>query len=82
MSKRLPVPPELEHLIEKRETESERRSSEHRGGQDRRSDDLGPLGAIESAKSLDQVPTEERRAHKERRQTKNRRRRSRRKADS
>jgi hypothetical protein len=32
MAKRLPVPPELEYLLEKRETESDRRSRDRRNG--------------------------------------------------
>jgi hypothetical protein len=61
MSKRIPVPPELDHLIEKRDQEVDRRQAEQRSGQEKRGDDLGPLGAIESAESLDDVPTEDRR---------------------
>ncbi len=62
MSKSLPLPQELAHLIEKREAERDRRAEE-----DRREADLGTLGAIESAESLDDVPTEERRDGQERR---------------
>lgn len=61
MAKRLSVPPELEHLIEKREAEEERRKG------DRREVDLGPLGAIESARDLEDLPTEDRRKGKDRR---------------
>ena len=80
MSKHIPVPPELEHLIEKRESEEDRRQREQRGGDDQRSVDLGPIGAIESAKNLDEVPSEERRADTDRRAGKDRRRRRRRKS--
>jgi hypothetical protein len=79
MSKRLPVPPELEHLIEKRETDADRRSGVRRENADRRDDDVGPLGAIESAESLEDVPTEERRSGEERRGGKDRRKARRRK---
>jgi len=81
MSKRLPVPPELEHLIEKREAEEARRQSQRRRGLEPRQVDLGPLGAIESAKDLDDVPGEERRRGKERRQNDEQRKRRRRKSD-
>jgi len=84
MKERLPVPPELEHLIEKREHEEDRRQQEQRGDQDQRQVELGPLGAIESAKDLDDVPTEERRGGEERRSGKDRRKRKqpRRESDS
>jgi len=82
MSERLPVPPELEHLIEKRDLEADRREAEQRSGQDQRVDDLGPLGAIESAKDLDEVPTEDRRREQERRAGKDRRKTKRREPDA
>jgi hypothetical protein len=82
MSERLPVPPDLEHLIEKRESDEDRRQSEQRSGKDQRNIDLGPLGAIESAKSLDEVPTDERRSGEERRKIKARRKRPRRESDA
>ena len=83
MGKRIPVPPELQHLIEKREGEQDRRQGDQRDDADRRGeDDLGPLGAIESAKNVEDVPSDERRSNQARRQEKERRRRSRRKADS
>ena len=62
MSEPLPVPPELQHLIEKREAEEDRRLRERRAGDDQRALDAGPLGAIESAESLDDVPLEDRRS--------------------
>ena len=80
MSKHIPVPPELEHLIEKRESEEDRRRREQRAGKDQRSVDLGPIGAIESAKNIDEVPTEDRRTNADRRAGKDRRRRRRRKS--
>ena len=78
MGKRLPVPPELQHLIEKREQE-ERRLEDHRSGKDQRSVDLGPLGAIESAAEIDEVPSDERRRGRDRRQGNERRKQRRRK---
>jgi hypothetical protein len=68
MSKRLPVPPELQHLLEKRERDKDRRSPAERRSREDRQADLGPLGAIESARDLDDVPTADRRRGKERRQ--------------
>ena len=80
MSKRLPVPPGLEHLIEKREEDSDRRASNKRRSSERREADLGPVGAIESAKDIDDVPTEERRSGQQRRHNKDRRKKPRRKS--
>jgi hypothetical protein len=80
MSKRLPVPPELEHLLEKREHESDRRGRAERSGAGRRKEDLGPPGASESAGKTEDVPTADRRSGKDRRQ-KVRRKKSRRKKD-
>jgi hypothetical protein len=79
MGKRLPVPPELEHLIEKRERDKDRRVGEQRSSSERRKDDLGPVGAIESAADIDDVPTSERRSGQPRRQQKDRRKKPRRK---
>ncbi len=79
MSKRLPVPPELEHLIEKREQDDDRRARNKRSESDRRKENLGPLGAIESADNIDDVPTTERRSGQQRRQQKERRKKPRRK---
>jgi hypothetical protein len=81
MSDQLPVPPELEHLIEKRENE-ERRRAGRRSGEDRREADLGPIGGIESVDDLDQVPLQERRSGKQRRQNRERRQAARRKTDT
>ena len=68
----LPVPPELQDLIEKRETDDQRKK-ERRSGQDRRTCDLGPMGAIESLQDLEQVPATERRCGQQRRKTEDRR---------
>ncbi|MBN1852763.1 MAG: hypothetical protein JW829_08560 [Pirellulales bacterium] len=69
MNHRLPVPKELEHLIEKREQEEDRRQEDRRAREesDRRTLDLGPIGAIESAQSLDDVPTDDRRTRQNQR---------------
>ncbi len=80
MAKRLSVPTELEHLIEKREQETDRRQVNRRSGSDQRQVNLGPVGSITSAKDVEDVPTEERRAGIERRQTKDRRKKPRRKS--
>jgi hypothetical protein len=83
MGKRLPVPPELEYLIEKREAEKDRRRREERGKADRRGDDnVGPLGAIESADTIEDVPAEERRSNQDRRKKSDRRGGRRRKSES
>jgi hypothetical protein len=79
MGKRLPVPPGLEHLIEKREEDKDRRAGNKRSSSERRKADLGPVGAIESATDIDDVPTEERR-EQQRRQNKDRRKKPRRKS--
>jgi hypothetical protein len=81
MAKRLQVPPELESLIEKREQEQDRRQAEQRSGRDKRKVDLGPLGALETAKDIDEVPAEDRRKSGERRKHASRRKKPRRKED-
>ena len=65
MSKHLPVPPDMQHLIEKR-AEADRRKRARRA-RARRQVDLGPLGALESVGDLDQVVLEERRVAAEQR---------------
>jgi len=82
MKERLPIPPELEHLIEKREQEEDRREAQRRSGADQRQVDLGPLGAIESADELAEVPSEDRRSGEERRTGDERRNEPRRESDS
>ncbi len=67
MSERLPIPPDLEHLIEKRENPDPRKAEVRRTGDDQRTADLGPLGALESTDNFDDLPTEDRRAGNERR---------------
>ncbi len=81
MSERLPIPPDLEHLIEKREKPDPRGEEERRTDDDQRSADLGPLGALESAEHLDDIPTEDRRTGEERRDEPSRRQESRRDED-
>lgn len=81
MNERLPIPPELEHLIEKREQEEDRRQEQRRSGQDQRRADLGPLGAIESTDEIAEVPTEDRRSGEERRTDEERRNEPRRESD-
>jgi len=82
MNEHLPVPPELEHLIEKRKQEEDRRQKQQRSDREQRQVDLGPLGAIESAKDLDDVPTEDRRSGEQRRAGEDRRTEPRRESDS
>lgn len=77
----LPVPPELQNLIEKRETD-DHREGERRSHEDRRVCDLGPLGAVESLEDLDELPATDRRSGQERRQGPERRKAARRKSDS
>jgi hypothetical protein len=57
----IPIPPELQHLIEKRE------QSDRRQGMDRRELDLGPLGSVESLEELDLDAVDERRQGDDRR---------------
>ena len=78
MSDHLPIPPELEHLIEKRQ-EEDRRKSGRRGQEDRRVVDLGP-GACRELKDGSEQPPRERRSGVERRQAGDRRKRARRQA--
>ena len=72
MANRLPVPPELLHLIEKRDTDPEE-SNGRRSGDERRDSDMGPMGTLESIPSLDELPTEDRRSQTDRRVTGERR---------
>lgn len=57
----IPIPEELRHLIEKRERMKDRREEE------RRAEDIGPLGAFLSAESMDDVPDKDRRRKRDRR---------------
>jgi len=63
---KLPVPPELEHLIEKRET-SDRRGSSRRKQGERREINLGPAGMLTSGAAEEDVPLDDRRTDEERR---------------
>ena len=75
----LKVPPELQHLIEKR-AETERRAERRRAKSERRKLDLGPAAAAKTAKELIALGADERRSAKERRAKSDRRTSSRRKS--
>ncbi len=79
MSDLLPVPRELQHLVEKRQ-QPDRRKKERRQKPDRRTVDVGPLGAIQPAMPLEAIPLEERR-RTQRRKKADRRKRKRRRTD-
>ncbi len=81
MSERLPIPPHLEHLIEKREAPDTRKEKERRTEGDQRREDLGPLGALESVEHIEDIPTEDRRTGEERRESQGRRQEARRDDD-
>ena len=81
MPNRLPIPPELQHLIEKREREDPR-TAERRSGEDRRESDLGPIGRIQSVEDLEELTLAEDRSGTERRKGRARRKRKRRQADA
>lgn len=78
MAKRLPVPAELQHLIEKRE-QDERRKTKARATPDRRTLELGPGGALEGLQDVDDCPVDDRRIEASRRKKKDRREKTRRK---
>ena len=63
----IPIPDELRHLIEKRERMNDRREG------DRRDEDIGPLGAVLSAETMDDVPDKDRRRPADRREGHDRR---------
>lgn len=81
MSELLPVPPELQHLIEKRENKN-RRKIRRRRNKDRRGIDLDVIGAIESIGDLEELPLEERRSGQQRRKIRERRKKARRQTDA
>ncbi len=66
MPNQLPSPTKLQHLIEKREG-APRRKKSRRSKPERRSCDLGPLGALESVSDVEALPSEDRRSRQERR---------------
>jgi hypothetical protein len=68
MPNELPLPRELEKLIEKREPAARRRKG-RRAARDRRAGDMGPLGALESSCDLANVPLEDRRSARDRRKS-------------
>jgi hypothetical protein len=81
MNDELPLPQELQHLIEKR-SDLARRRTKRRTGAERRQCDLGPLGSLESAAGPAEMALEERRRRKQRRVIAgNRRKRPRRRSD-
>jgi hypothetical protein len=59
----LPIPPELQHLIEKRQGE-ERRQEERR---DEQKLNLEPNGTADSAEDIEEVPSEDHNAQPEQR---------------
>jgi hypothetical protein len=75
----LPLPPELQHLVEKRER-AQRRQKRRRGCEERRETDLGPLGALEWNGDAVELPVEDRRSQRERRTGRKRRKSPRRKS--
>jgi len=79
MSNRLPVPPELEYLLEKRE-ESERRLVKQRGIQDRRAKTTDSTMTTDS-EAEGEATTADRRSGQERRLLSCRRKKKRRKKD-
>jgi hypothetical protein len=78
--KRLSVPPELQHLIEKRELQ-DRREAQRRGDTDRRECDVGPLSAVDSVEDPELPVTEDQRSGEDRRKKRERRQAARRKED-
>lgn len=75
------IPPELQHLIEKRELEN-RRAGQRRDSGERRQLDLGPLGIADSVEDLESLDLEDKRSGTKRREYANRRKAARRRADS
>jgi hypothetical protein len=51
----IPIPENLRYLIEKRLRELDRRNDHRRSASDRRTADLGPIGAIESLESIESI---------------------------
>jgi hypothetical protein len=76
----LDVPPELQHLIEKRESE-DRRTGQRRDHAERRQIDLGPLGSADSIDELESREFQDRRSDEDRRENRERREKARRQAD-
>ncbi len=79
--KRLSVPAELLHLIEKRKMQ-ERREDQQRSQADRRECDSGPLDAVDSVEDPESPVTEDQRSGEDRRKTRERRQADRREEDS
>ena len=78
--KRLSVPPELQHLIEKRQLQ-DRREDQRRGGTDQRECNVGPLGVVDPVEDPESLVTEDHRSGKDRRKKRHRRQAARRKED-
>lgn len=78
---RLSVPPELLHLIEKRELEG-RREDQRRSGTDQRQCDLDPLDAADAVDDGESLVSEDRRTGEDRREKQERRQTARREEDS
>ncbi len=70
--KRLSVPSELQHLIEKRQLQ-DRREDQRRSGTDQRECDVGPLDAVDSAEDSESPVTEDQRSDEDRRKQRKRR---------
>jgi|GEM_PF-1583347 len=79
MSDLLPLPPELQHLVEKRQ-QPDRRKKTRRRQPDRRTVDLGLVGAIRADVPLEALPLKDRRVS-QRRKKADRRKRKRRRTD-
>ena len=75
------LPPDIQHLIEKRER-ADRRSQNRRGSQERRELDLGPLGAASAEDDLEDLQLDERRSGQDRRTNRDRRQTTRRRTES
>jgi hypothetical protein len=76
----LDIPPELQHLIEKREDE-DRRSGQRREQAERRQVNLGALGSRDSIDELESREFQDRRLDEDRRKNRERREATRRQAD-
>lgn len=77
MSDLLPLPPELQHLVEKRQ-QPDRRKKPRRQQRDRRTVDLGPLGALQADVPLEALPLRDRRIAQRRKKADRRKRKRRR----
>jgi len=78
MGNQLPIPPELQHLIEKREGEDPRQTK-RRSDEDRRGAE--PTGDADSIKTPEEAPVDDRRSASMRREDRERREEARRQSD-